>query len=94
MGKKAKAVHVAGDFLSPKGKSSNNQIYTINEDNNTVSVIDGLTDELIATINVGRQPVNVNGNPSTNRIYVTNKGDDTVSVIDAITDKKKTIDRI
>lgn len=69
MGKKAKAVHVAVDFPSSQGKSSNNQIYMTNEDNNTVSVVDGVTDELITTISVGRQPVNVNGNSSTNRIW-------------------------
>ncbi|MEK1833401.1 hypothetical protein AAAC51_44795 [Priestia megaterium] len=49
-------------------------MYIINEDNNTVSVLNGLTNDLITTINVGRQPSNVNGNSSNNRIYVTNKG--------------------
>jgi YVTN family beta-propeller protein len=40
---------------------------------------------VIATIDVGVNPIGVAVNPATNRIYVTNNADDTVSVIDGTT---------
>jgi YVTN family beta-propeller protein len=46
-----------------------------------VSVIDGTTNTVIATIDVGDGPFGVAVNPATNRIYVANALDDTVSVM-------------
>jgi len=60
-----------------------NIIYVVNQDDNTVAVIDGSTNEVTATITVGSYPVAVAANPATNRIYVANYGDDTVTLIDA-----------
>jgi YVTN family beta-propeller protein len=40
---------------------------------------------VIATIDVGVNPIGVAVNPTTNRIYVANDGDNTVSVIDGTT---------
>ncbi|MHB1975316.1 MAG: YncE family protein, partial [Acidimicrobiales bacterium] len=51
----------------------------------TVSVIDGATNAVTATISVGYGPQGVAVDPSTNTIYTANFADDTVSVIDGAT---------
>ena len=61
-----------------------NRIYVANFNSNTVSVIDGATNTVIATIPVGINPAGVDVNPLTDRIYVANRLSDTVSVIDGV----------
>ncbi len=58
-----------------------NRIYVANVGSNNVSVIDGATNAVVATVSVGDFPKAVGANPNTNRIYVTNDNDNTVSVI-------------
>ena len=57
-------------------------IYLSNFISNVVSVINGSTNKLSATIPVGDNPIDIAVNPITNKIYVANYGSDTVSVID------------
>jgi RHS repeat-associated protein len=64
---------------------STNRIYVTNNSSDNVSVIDGATNTVVATVPVGDAPVGVAVNPSTNRIYVANYDDDTVTVIDGAT---------
>ena len=52
-----------------------------NNGSNTVSVIKGASNTVVATVPVGPQPDDLAVNPVTNRIYVANTGDNTVSVI-------------
>ena len=47
----------------------------------TVSVINGQTNTVTATISVGAAPFGIAVNPKTGTVYVTNSGDGTVSVI-------------
>jgi YVTN family beta-propeller protein len=54
---------------------STNIVYVTNKDDNTVSVIDGKTNNVITDIKVGRDPSAVSVNPSTNIVYVANTGD-------------------
>ena len=58
--------------------------YTADMFAGTVSVIDGATHAVIATIPVGPGPLNIAVDPGTQTVYVVN-GDDTVSVIDGRT---------
>ena len=51
---------------------STNIAYVANNVDNTVSVIDGKTNRVIATITVGKSPYAVSVNPSTNIVYVAN----------------------
>ena len=62
-----------------------NRIYLAETASDEVSVIDGATDTVVATIAVGDGPINVAVNAATNRIYVANLGSDTLSVIDGAT---------
>jgi YVTN family beta-propeller protein len=62
-----------------------NLIYVTHRNLNTTSVIDGITNSVVAEIAVGTEPSSVAINPNTNMIYVTNIGSHNVSVIDGIT---------
>ena len=61
---------------------STNRIYVANAGSDSVSVIDGASNTVAATVAVGSNPLGVAVNPNTNRIYVANSRDDTVSVIE------------
>jgi YVTN family beta-propeller protein len=77
------------------GNPTNNTIYVLNvcgndpqcgsESPGTVTVIDGATNTVTATITVGLQSSFFVINPITNKIYVTNFADNTVSVINGAT---------
>jgi YVTN family beta-propeller protein len=64
-----------------------NRIYVSNLNSNNVSVIDGATNQVVATVPVGNSPEVVDVNSATNMVYVANIGDNTVSVIDGNTNK-------
>jgi YVTN family beta-propeller protein len=73
---------------SPTGIAINaitNRIYVSNEHSNTISVIDGKTNNVVKTILVGTGPFHLVVNPNTNMIYVANSDDNTISVIDGKT---------
>ena len=58
-----------------------NRIYVSNQEDDTVSVIDGNTNAVVATVKVGRSPNGIALNSKTNRIYVANLNGRTLSVI-------------
>ena len=49
---------------------------------NYVTVLDGSTNTIISTVQVGQNPYGIGINPNANKIYVGNSGSSTVSVID------------
>lgn len=65
-----------------------NVIYIANLFSNTISVLDGSTDRILATIESSRSPSTVSVNPTTERLYVANSGSNTVSVFDTSNNKK------
>ncbi len=60
--------------------AAHNYIYVANSGDNTVSVINGASNAVVATIPVGTTPKGVAYNPTNNKVYVTNTT--TTSVID------------
>ena len=64
---------------------STNRVYVAKKADGTLSVIDGASNAVIATIPVGNVPVDVGVNSTTDRVYVANHTDGTVSVIDGAT---------
>lgn len=62
--------------------SSTGRIYVANAGSDNVSVVDGVSNSVIANISVGRAPHAVAVNPAANRVYVANRGSDEVTVID------------
>jgi YVTN family beta-propeller protein len=78
--------------------STNNKIYCANAGpfpdyaDSTVTIIDGVTNNVITTIVVGKGPRAIIYNPTNNKIYTANTGTNDVSVIDGVTNQKiKTI---
>jgi YVTN family beta-propeller protein len=67
-----------------------NQIYVANLQSNTVTVIDGATNNT-TTVAAGTNPVYVAVNPNTNKIYVANENSNTVTVIDGATNNTTTV---
>ncbi len=67
-----------------------NQIYVANYGSNTVTVIDGATNNP-TTVGVGTNPQAVAVNSTTNKIYVANYGSNTVTVIDGWTNDTATV---
>jgi YVTN family beta-propeller protein len=59
-----------------------NRIYVSNSFESSLSVIDGVTNNVVDTIGIGFFPDQVAVNPMTNRIYVANTHGDSISVID------------
>jgi YVTN family beta-propeller protein len=70
-----------GVAVSPKG----NSIYVALKGDNTVAVINGKTQTVTATIDVGSQPYGVAVSPDGTRLYVTNNDGNTMSVINTAT---------
>src|ERR1700730_9914947 len=62
-------------------KKNERFITHVNGSSNKVSVIDGFSNSIIATVSVGTNPSAVRVNPLTNGIYVANENSNTVSVI-------------
>ena len=59
-----------------------NRIYVANVYSNSVYVIDGASNTVVASVAVGNSPEYAAVNPSTNRIYAANSAGGTLSVID------------
>ncbi len=64
---------------------ANNYVYVANYGSNDVSVIDGSTNKIVATIPVGKNPILLAYAPSNQEIYVSNWGSSTVSAISSAT---------
>lgn len=71
-------------ILTPDGKTA----YAINGDDNTVTAINAVTMESIATIPVGEYPHGLRPSPDGKWVYVANAKGTTLSVIDTATNTK------
>ena len=88
--KQAATTAMGSTVLGSGFNPTTNKFYTANGASDTVSVLDGVTNKLLATINAGSNPSCVAVNAVTNTIYVTNAMGGSVSVIDGGTDTVKT----
>jgi YVTN family beta-propeller protein len=70
--------------------AATNKIYVVNQNSNSVTVIDGTTNNT-ATVAVGASPDAIAVNATTNKIYVANTNASTVTVIDGATNRTSTI---
>ncbi len=62
-----------------------NKAFVLNHGSNSVTVIDGNTRAVIATVKTGAGPEGLAVNPVTSKVYVANPGDGSVTVIDGAT---------
>ncbi len=65
--------------------AATDRVYTSNHSSNSVSVINGATNAVVATVRVGLKPEELGVNAATDRVYVTNLGSNNVSVINGAT---------
>lgn len=72
---------VASSGIAIEGQGDKHRVWVVNQDNDSVSVFDGATQQRLAEIPVGSAPRSVAVAPD-GRIWVSNKGASTVSVID------------
>jgi YVTN family beta-propeller protein len=72
----------SGNVVVQKPSSGNPRIWVVNQDNNSVSVLDAVTGKRLAEIAVGAAPRTLAIAPGS-KIWVANKGSGTLSVIDA-----------
>jgi YVTN family beta-propeller protein len=64
---------------------ANNKVYVVSQvdgGNGTVTIINGDTNDLLATVTVEKMPCAVAVNLTNNKVYVANRGSDKVTVID------------
>ena len=66
------------------GSTGNDEIYVANEGDGTLSIIDCLSNKVIATVDIGNNPSSVVTNPSRSLVYIANTNGQKVTVIDAI----------
>ena len=67
--------------------TTDNKVYCANQTSDNVTVIDGATNTVVATIPVVNYPVGLDPrgmvyNPTNNKVYCVHPGNDTVTVID------------
>lgn len=81
-------VQVGTNPIGVAVNATTNKIYVANSGSNDVSVIDGATNSVVATITDPNAvaPFAVAVNPTTNAIYVANAKSNNISVIDGATD--------
>lgn len=81
-----KTIEVGSKPVDVAVNSSRNKIYVVNQDGNSVSVLDGTSNSETGVIYVGQAPDAVDVDPVTGKVYVANRGSNSVSVIDGSID--------
>ena len=79
------------DPLAIAVNSVTNRVYVLNTTSGTVSVLDGKTDAVVATVNVGKWPYVLAANPAENKVYVSNIFSNVITIIDGVTNTTKTV---
>ena len=80
---------VAIQFNSFTGK-----LYTANIAEDTVTVIDTATENVITTVAVGKSPRSIAVQPETGAVFVVNSGDDTLTILNSEDQTVQTLDNI
>ncbi|MCE7990242.1 MAG: DUF1929 domain-containing protein [Caldilinea sp. CFX5] len=75
---------VSMNIVYENRSGANGRVWVVNQDNDTVSIFDAITNSKVAEIAVGRAPRSLAVAPN-GRIWVTNKGTSTISLIDPST---------
>jgi YVTN family beta-propeller protein len=86
-----RSVAVGKDPVALAVNEVTNRIYVANNGSGSVSVIDGVSDAVVATIDVGHLPYVLAVNAKTNRIFVSNTFSDVITLIDGATNTTSTV---
>jgi YVTN family beta-propeller protein len=80
-----KSVQVGDEPLAIAVNPVTNRVYVANAVSGTVSVLDGKSDAVLATVSVGQRPYVLAANASANKVYVSNTFSDQLTIIDGAT---------
>jgi YVTN family beta-propeller protein len=80
-------VKVGAGPVSIAADSSNGRTFVANAGDGTVSVIDGKTDTVLATVPIGSNPYSIAADSTAGKIYVTRTYSNQLTVIDATTNQ-------
>jgi YVTN family beta-propeller protein len=83
--KKSTLVPTGGTPCALAVDSSTGRVYVANHTGNSVTVIDGASDSVVGTIEVGERPQGLAVDSANHKIYVANTHSDTTTVIDGTT---------
>ena len=86
-----RSVKVGVHPVSVAVDSQNGRAYIVNAGDGTVSVLDGQTDQVVATAQVGDHPYSIASDSAAGRIYITRTYSDQLMVIDAATNQVSSI---
>jgi YVTN family beta-propeller protein len=79
-------IPVGGTPLDVLWNPTSNKVYTANSQSGTVTVIDGATNQVLATVPVANDPTFLCYNPVLNKVYCTSGDPDWLCVIDGVGD--------
>jgi YVTN family beta-propeller protein len=80
-------VKVGAEPVSIAVNTSTGAVYVANDGDGTVSVLDGVSDAVVATVRIGRQPYSIAADSVTGKVFVTHTFGDGTSMIDGATNK-------
>jgi YVTN family beta-propeller protein len=86
-GKQMHRVSVGAAPVSIAVNGENGRVYVANAGDGTVSVIDGNSDAVAATIPIGSHPYSIAADPATGKVYITHTFGDQLSILDGATNK-------
>jgi len=89
---RASSIKVGESPLALSINPETNRIYVANSAGGTVSVIDGVSDSVIATVKVGALPTVIAANPANNKVYIARTFSNSMPVIDGVTNSVETIE--
>jgi YVTN family beta-propeller protein len=87
-----RSVKVGAHPVSIAVNSQNSRAYVVNAGDGTVSVLDGASDQVVATLQVGDHPYSIASDSAAGRIYVTRTYSNQLMVIDTATNQVSSIE--
>jgi YVTN family beta-propeller protein len=88
----ARSVKAGSHPVSVAVDSQNGRAYVVNAGDGTVSVLDGETDDVVATVQVGDHPYSIASDSAAGKIYVTRTYSNQLMVINAATNQVSSIE--
>jgi YVTN family beta-propeller protein len=81
----SRSVRVGAAPVSIAVNTASGRVYVANAGDGTVTVLDGASDEVVATVPVGPHPYSIAANPVTSKVYVSHTYADHISILDGAT---------
>jgi YVTN family beta-propeller protein len=83
--KQAHRVPVGADPVSIAVNPANGRVYVANAGDGTVTILDGSSDAVVATVPIGDHPYSIAVDGATGKVYVTHTFSDQLSILDGTT---------